>query len=40
MGCREVSFECILDDTCDGGKLKVMLDVPSSGWRTVLFVKV
>lgn len=40
MGCREAKVDCILDETCDGGRLKVMLEVPSSGWSTVLLVKV
>lgn len=41
VGCLEVAVDCIRDDICDGGKLNVMLEVPSSdGWRTVLFVNV
>lgn len=31
VGCRELAIDSILDDICDGGKLKVTLDVPSSG---------
>lgn len=38
--CLEFIFEVILDETCDDGRLKVILVVPSSGCRTVLFVNV
>lgn len=33
-----VCLDSIRDDICDGGKLNVMLEVPSSGCITQLFV--
>lgn len=38
--CLETTRDSIRDETCDGGRLKVTLDVPSSGCITVLLVKV
>jgi hypothetical protein len=38
--CLETTRDSIREDTCDGGRLKVTLDVPSSGCMTVLLVKV
>lgn len=40
VACLDATVDCIRDETCDGGRLKVILAVPSSGCITVLFVNV
>jgi hypothetical protein len=40
VGCLELHTEATCEDICDGGRLKVTADVPSSGCITVLFVYV